>query len=72
MNNKKNTFAGKTIKVVNDIDMAGVTYYGGSIASYPSYCFKGTFDGGEKVISNLTITVENDIHGAAFDSYPCR
>ena len=65
MNNKKNTFAGKTIKVVNDIDMAGVTYYGGSIASYPSYCFKGTFDGGEKVISNLTITVENDIYGAA-------
>ena len=65
MNNKKNTFTGKTIKVVNDIDMAGVTYYGGSIASYPSYSFKGTFDGGEKVISNLTITVENDIHGAA-------
>jgi len=65
MNNKKNTFAGKTIKVVNDIDMAGVTYYGGSINSYPSYCFKGTFDGGEKVISNLTITVENDIYGAA-------
>lgn len=65
LNNKKNTFAGKTIKVVNDIDMAGVTYYGGSVASYPSYCFKGTFDGGEKVISNLTITVENDTHGAA-------
>ncbi len=65
MNNKKNTFTGKTIKVVNDIDMAGATYYGGSIASYPSYCFKGTFDGGEKVISNLTITVENDINGAA-------
>ena len=65
MNNKKNTFAGKTITIVNDIDMAGVTYYGGSIASYPSYCFKGIFDGGEKVISNLTITVENDIHGAA-------
>ena len=65
MNNKKNTFAGKKIKVVNDIDMAGVTYYGGSIASYPSYSFKGTFDGGEKVISNLTITVENDVHGAA-------
>ena len=65
MNNKKNTFAGKTITIVNDIDMAGATYYGGSIASYPSYCFKGTFDGGEKVISNLTITVENDVHGAA-------
>ena len=65
INNKKNTFAGKTIKVVNDIDMAGATYYGGSVASYPSYCFKGTFDGGEKVISNLTITVENDVHGAA-------
>lgn len=65
INNKKNTFAGKTIKVVNDIDMAGATYYGGSAASYPSYCFKGTFDGGEKVISNLTITVENDVHGAA-------
>lgn len=65
LNNQKNTFAGKTIKVVNDIDMAGVTYYGGSIKSYPSYCFKGTFDGGEKVISNLTITVENDVYGAA-------
>jgi hypothetical protein len=65
LNNKKNTFAGKTIQIENDIDMAGVTYYGGSIASYPSYCFKGVFDGCEKVISNLTITVENDIHGAA-------
>ena len=65
LNNKQNTFAGKTVKVVNDIDMTGATYYGGSIASYPSYCFKGTFDGGEKEISNLTISVENDIHGAA-------
>jgi hypothetical protein len=65
LNNKKNTFAGKTVKVVNDIDMTGATYYGGSIASYPSYCFKGTFDGGEKEISNLTISVENDINGAA-------
>lgn len=65
INNKKNTFSGKTITVINDIDMAGVTYYGGSINSYPSYCFKGIFDGGEKVISNLTITVENDIYGAA-------
>ena len=65
LNNKKNTFAGKTIQIENDIDMAGVTYYGGSVASYPSYCFKGVFDGCEKVISNLTVTVENDIHGAA-------
>ncbi len=65
MNNQKNTFLGKTITVINDIDMAGVTYYGGSIKSYPSYSFKGVFDGGEKVISNLTITVEDDIHGAA-------
>ena len=65
LNNKKNTFAGKTVKVVNDIDMTGATYYGGSIAAYPSYCFKGIFDGGEKIISNLTITVENDVNGAA-------
>ena len=65
INNKKNTFTGKTIKVVNDIDMAGATYYGGSVNSYPSYSFKGTFDGGENVISNLTITVEDDVNGAA-------
>ena len=66
LNNKNNHFAGKTIKVVRDIDMTGATYYGGSIKSYPTHnVFEGTFDGCENVISNLTITVENDGNGAA-------
>lgn len=65
INVNKNTFAGKTVKVVADIDMNGVEYLGGSIASYPSYCFAGTFDGGNKTISNLTISVEGDSYGAA-------
>ena len=65
INVNKNTFAGKTVKVVADIDMNGVEYLGGSIASYPSYCFAGTFDGGNKTISNLTISVEGDTYGAA-------
>lgn len=65
INVNKNTFAGKTVKVVADIDMNGVEYLGGSIAIYPSYCFAGTFDGGNKTISNLTISVEGDTYGAA-------
>ncbi len=65
INVNKNTFAGKTVKVVADIDMNGVEYLGGSIASYPSYSFAGTFDGGNKTISNLTISVEGDTYGAA-------
>lgn len=65
INVNKNTFAGKTVKVVADIDMNGVEYLGGSIASYPSYCFAGTFDGGNKTISNLTIAVDGDSYGAA-------
>lgn len=62
--NLKN-FRGETVKVVAPIDMAGVAYPAGSIASYPSYAFQGTFDGGNNAISNLTIAAENDTYGCA-------
>lgn len=65
VNVNKNSFSGKTVKVVEDIDMTGVVYPAGSVKSYPSYAFAGTFDGGDKTISNLTIVAENDIHGSA-------
>ncbi len=53
--NGGNTFAGKTVKLGNDIDMAGTAYTpaGNSIEHYPSYTFAGTFDGQEHTISNL-------------------
>lgn len=65
VNVKNNSFSGKTVKVVEDIDMTGVVYPAGSVKSHPSYAFAGTFDGGDKTISNLTIVAENDLHGSA-------
>ncbi len=51
------TFEGKTVKVMNEIDMAGVAYTpaGKDIISFPGdKVFMGTFDGQGFVIKNLT------------------
>lgn len=58
--NGGNTFAGKTVKLVNDIDLEGVDFvsigYNGGNRKY----FEGTFDGNNKTIKNLKRFVRDD------------
>ena len=49
-----NTFEGKTVTVVKDIDLAGINWT--PIGTTTNY-FRGTFDGGNHTISNMTIDV---------------
>jgi len=52
--NEGDTFKGKTVLLTGDIDMQGVAYTpAGSVASYPSKTFAGTFDGQNFTIRNL-------------------
>ncbi len=52
--NGGNSFADKTVKLGNDIDMEGMAYIpAGGVNSYPSITFAGTFDGKGHTISNL-------------------
>lgn len=57
VNDNGNTYAGKTVKLMADVDLAGLEWKpvgqttGYSAATY----FQGTFDGNGKTISNLTI-----------------
>lgn len=56
-------FFGKTVKLVNDINLAGVAFTGigaRNTSSFPSYAFNGTFDGQNHVISNMSIDNVND------------
>ena len=50
--NEGNNFAGKTVALTADIDLAGKDWT--PIGNYDNQ-FKGSFDGGEKTISNLNI-----------------
>lgn len=63
------TFAGKTVVLAKDLDLCGkewITSVNGNapkrssatIANDGQYAFRGTFDGNNKTISNLTITVD--------------
>ncbi len=55
-----NTFAGKTVKLMDDIDLDGLAWKGiGSDnrqTDFPKYAFAGTFDGDGHSISNLNVT----------------
>ena len=55
VNSKTEYFEGKTILLMNDIDLSG-SYWTpiGNVTAYPTVTFKGTFDGQNHVISNLT------------------
>ena len=55
VNSKKEYFEGKTILLMNDIDLSG-SYWTpvGNVTAYPTVTFKGTFDGQNHIISNLT------------------
>ena len=64
VNSKTEYFEDKTILLMNDIDLSG-SYWTpvGNVTDYPTVTFKGTFDGQEHVISNLTAS--NDAAGYA-------
>lgn len=66
VNSKTEYFAGKTIKLMNDIDLSG-SYWTpvGNVNDYPTVTFKGTFDGQNHVISNLTASDDAAGHAAA-------
>ena len=55
VNSKKEYFEGKTILLMKDIDLYG-SYWTpvGNVTAYPTVTFKGTFDGQNHIISNLT------------------
>ena len=57
VNEEGKTFSGKTVKLVNDINLAGIVWNPvGQTGGYTAKTyFQGTFDGNGKTISNLTI-----------------
>ena len=66
VNSKTEYFAGKTIKLMNDIDLSG-SYWTpvGNVNDYPTVTFKGTFDGQNHIISNLTASDDAAGYAAA-------
>ena len=55
VNSNTEDFEGKTILLMNDIDLSGSSWTPiGNVTAYPTVTFKGTFDGQEHIISNLT------------------
>lgn len=52
-----NTYAGKTVKLTADIDLAGRQWIPvGNVSSYPGVTFAGTFDGAKSADENYTIS----------------
>lgn len=54
-----NTYYGKTVLLMNDIDLAGSTFNGigaDNYSNFPSYFFNGTFDGQNYTIRNMTVS----------------
>lgn len=66
VNSKTEYFDGKTILLMNDIDLSG-SYWTpvGNVTAYPTVTFKGTFDGQNHVISNLTASDDAAGYAAA-------
>ena len=66
VNSKTEYFEGKTVLLMNDIDLSG-SYWTpvGNVNDYPTVTFKGTFDGQNHVISNLTASDDATGHAAA-------
>ncbi len=59
-----NTFAGKTINITADIDLAAHLF--SPIGKSTTVSFSGTFDGGNHVISNLFIVTPNGVFTGFF------
>ena len=54
VNDNNNSYAGKKVVLIADIDLAGVEWQPiGNVNDYPSKTFAGTFDGQNHMISNL-------------------
>jgi len=67
--NVGNTFAGKIVKLGNDINMIGVNWTPVGTAGEYTNSFAGTFDGQNKTISNLTsVTTGTNGAGGLFGS----
>lgn len=66
VNSKTEYFEGKTILLMNDIDLSG-SYWTpvGNVTAYPTVTFKGTFDGQNHIISNLTASDDAAGYAAA-------
>ena len=66
VNSKTEYFEDKTILLMNDIDLSG-SYWTpvGNVNDYPTVTFKGTFDGQNHVISNLTASDDAAKYAAA-------
>ena len=66
VNSKTEYFEDKTILLMNDIDLSG-SYWTpvGNVTDYPTVTFKGTFDGQNHVISNLTASDDAARYAAA-------
>ena len=58
------TYAGKTVKLTADIDLAGKKWVPiGNLVGYPTVTFSGTFDGQGHTISNMNV-VDNTVNHA--------
>ena len=66
VNSMAEYFEGKTILLMNDIDLSG-SYWTpvGNVTEYPTVTFKGTFDGQDHIISNLTASDDTEGYAAA-------
>ncbi len=66
VNSRTEYFEGKTILLMNDIDLSG-SYWTpvGNVTAYPTVTFKGTFDGQNHTISNLTASDDAAGYAAA-------
>ncbi len=54
-----NTYYGKTVLLMRDIDLKGSTFNGigaDNYSNFPSYFFNGTFDGQNYTIKNMTVS----------------
>ena len=66
VNSKTEYFENKTILLMNDIDLSG-SYWTpiGNVTDYPTVTFKGTFNGQNHIISNLTASDDAEGYAAA-------
>ena len=66
VNSKTEYFEDKTILLMNDIDLSG-SYWTpvGNVNDYPTVTFKGTFNGQNHIISNLTASDDAEGYAAA-------
>ena len=67
------TYAGKTVLLFDDIDLAGVEWTPiGNVDSYPGITFRGTFDGQGNTISNMTAeALDSEYETAGFFGSIC-